>query len=121
MPNEVEGTPKSITIEYTPGFKRNLRRLARKYRHIKFDLTTLIQEIEAGNTPGDQIPRAEDEIYKVRVANSDLQRGKSGGYRVIYAIESPTKYILVTIYSKTEQADVSIAELQRILAELDAE
>lgn len=65
MPEEAEGPSKSVTIEFTPGFKRNLRRLARKYRHIKSDLTPLIKEIEAGNTPGDRIPRAEDEIYKV--------------------------------------------------------
>ncbi len=76
---------------------------------------------EAGGLPGDQIPRAKDEIYKARVANSDLQRGKSGGYRVIYSVETPTQRVLVTVYSKTEQADVTMEELRRIIKEVDRE
>ena len=85
------------------------------------DLGPLIKNIEAGDLPGDQVPRAQEEIYKVRVANSDLQRGKSGGYRVIYSVETPTQRVLVTVYSKTEQADVTMEELRRILKEADAE
>jgi len=121
MPNEPEGVKAPIRVRFTPGFKRNLRRLARKYRHIKSDIEPLIKEIEAGGLPGDQIPRAKDEIYKARVVNSDLQRGKSGGYRVIYSVETPTQRVLVTVYSKTEQADVTMEELRRIIKEVDRE
>ncbi len=121
MPSEPESTEPPIDVRFTPGFKRNLRRLTRKYRHIKSDLEPLIQEIEAGRLPGHQIPRVENEIYKARVANSDLQRGKSGGYRIIYLVETPTRRILVTVYSKTQQADVTVGDLRRLIKELEKE
>lgn len=36
-------------------------------------------------------------VYKVRVRNSNIQKGKSAGYRLIYEIESPTSLLLLTI------------------------
>jgi len=57
-------------------------------------------------------------IFKVRIRNSDVSRGKSGGYRAIYYLKTPTMIILVTIYSKTEQSDISPARIRKILAEL---
>jgi mRNA-degrading endonuclease RelE of RelBE toxin-antitoxin system len=121
MPNEAEPC---IEIIFTQEFKRNLRRLARKYCHIKSDITPLLEELENAESPGDQIPRTAYTVYKVRVANSDLQRGKSGGYRVIYSSKvssTPMRIVLLTIYSKTEQGDIPVAKLQRILEESETE
>ena len=121
MPNEAEPC---IEIIFTQEFKRNLRRLARKYRHIKSDITPLLKELENAESPGDQIPRTGYTVYKVRVANSDLQRGKSGGYRVIYSSKvssAPIRIVLLTIYSKTEQGDIPVAKLERILEESETE
>ena len=56
-------------------------------------------------------------IFKVRIRNSDVSRGKSGGYRVIYYLKTATAVILVTIYSKTEQSDISSAKIKKILSE----
>jgi len=66
-------------LEFTPEFKRNLRILARKYRHIRSDLEPLLNDLEEGNTPGDQVPGTGFAIFKVRVKNSDAKRGKGGG------------------------------------------
>jgi len=41
---------------------------------------------------------SEPSSIKVRLRNSDAQRGKSGGYRVIYYLKTKAKIILVTIY-----------------------
>jgi mRNA-degrading endonuclease RelE of RelBE toxin-antitoxin system len=51
----------------------------------------------------------------VRVRNNDLQRGKSGGYRVIYYIETQDEVILLTIYSKSDQSDVPADTIRRII------
>ena len=52
----------------------------------------------------------------MRIRNSDSQRGKSGGYRMIYwARES--RVVLITIYSKAEQGNVSASQIRRIIAE----
>ena len=106
-------------IEYTPEFKRNLRALAKKYRHIRSEVQPVIDKLEVGELVGVQVPRIPYTIFKVRVRNSDIQKGKRSGYRMIYHLKSPTNIILVTIYSKLDQADISSKEIRRILKEFD--
>lgn len=103
-------------VVYTPEFKRNLRQLAKKYRHIRDDLQPTIDQLADGLKPGDQISGIQHEVFKLRVGNSDARKGKSGGYRVIYYVKGEEAIVLVTIYSKSEQADVSAAEIRRIIA-----
>jgi mRNA-degrading endonuclease RelE of RelBE toxin-antitoxin system len=114
MPNE-PAAPRQV--EFTPEFKRNLRALAKKYRHIRTDVQPVIDQLLAGEIIGDQVPGVDYTIFKVRVRNSDLQKGKSSGYRIIYYLKTETRLILVTIYSKLEQADISAREIRRILKE----
>ena len=116
MPSEPAGP---VQVEYTPEFKRNLRALARKYRHIRSDVQPVIDQLRAGEVIGDQVPRTRYTIFKVRVRNSDIQKGKRSGYRLIYHLKTPTNIILVTIYSKLDQADVSAEQIRRILIEFD--
>jgi mRNA-degrading endonuclease RelE of RelBE toxin-antitoxin system len=48
-----------------------------------------------------------------------MQVGKRSGYRVIYAVDvTGTRCILLYIYAKAEQADVTPAEIERLLADL---
>lgn len=54
-------------------------------------------------------------VYKVRLANRDASRGKSGGYRVIYYLPTDDLTLLLTIYSKTDQSDIVADEIRRIL------
>ena len=44
-----------MDVEYSNAFKRQLKRLSRRYRHIKQDVKPIIDELADGNTPGDQI------------------------------------------------------------------
>lgn len=60
-------------------------------------------------------------LYKVRAANSDSQRGKSGGYRVIYYLKTDTRRILVTIYAKSDQEDIAPETLDRLMDEVERE
>jgi len=106
-----------IDVQFTPEFKRNLRTLAKKYRHIRDDVDPVIEALQAGAILGDQIPGVGYTLFKVRVPNQDSARGKSGGYRVIYYLRTSTNIILVTIYSKTEQADISAVQIRRIVGE----
>lgn len=56
---------------------------------------------------------------KMRVRNSDIQKGKRSGYRLIYYLKTHTNIILVTIYSKLDQADISPEQIRRVLIKLD--
>jgi mRNA-degrading endonuclease RelE of RelBE toxin-antitoxin system len=67
MPNN----PQASEIVYTPEFKRNLRQLAKKYRHIKSDVQSVIEDLIQGRTPGDQIPGIRYQVFKARAKNSD--------------------------------------------------
>ena len=58
-------------------------------------------------------------VFKVRARNSDIAKGKSSGYRLIYQVKDTALVVLVTIYSKLDQADISPAQIRRILAESD--
>lgn len=68
---------------------------------------------------GDQIQGVGYTAYKARVKNSDACRGKSGGYRVIYYIRTADRLILLTIYAKTKQTDISVEEIRRIIDEVE--
>jgi len=47
-----------LQVTFTPEFKRNLRQLAKKYRHIKSDLQPLLDRLAGGSKPGDQAARS---------------------------------------------------------------
>lgn len=108
-----------MIVSYSDAFKRQVRRLSRKYRRIRSDVQPLIDQLEAGEIPGDQIQGVGRTVYKVRIKNSDALRGKSGGYRIIYYLHTEGSVLLITIYSKTDQSDIDAAELVNIIRQED--
>ena len=76
-------------IFFARRFKQDVRELSKKYRHIRSDLQTTLEEISQGNVIGNQISGVGYPVFKVRIKNSDIDKGKSGGYRLIYYIQSP--------------------------------
>ncbi len=110
-----------VQLKFTALFKRRLKGLAKKYRQIQADVQPVLDEIIQGNFIGNQIAGTQYTVYKVRAKNSDAQVGKSGGYRLIYQVESPTQVVLHLIYSKSEQANVSAEEIQIAIAQYQAD
>ncbi len=107
-----------VQVEYSARFRRDIKRLYKKYRHIQTDVQPLIQQLEQGETPGDQMQGVGYAVYKVRVQNSDVEKGKSGGYRVIYYVKTDALTMLITMYSKSEMKDVSTDQIRQIIEEL---
>ena len=105
----------AVTVRYSDAFKRQLKRLSRRYRRIRGDVQPLLERLSVGETLGDRIQAPGHVLYKVRVRNSDAARGKSGGYRIIYYIHTETELLLVAIYCKSDQADISHRELLEII------
>ena len=106
-------------VEFAPIFLAFLKHLAKKYRSVRQDLEPLVERLERGETPGDQVRGTRNPAYKARLRNRDAQRGKSGGYRVIYYLWKPEYVVLLAIYSKTEQVDISPAEIRRLIEEFE--
>jgi mRNA-degrading endonuclease RelE of RelBE toxin-antitoxin system len=117
----MQSEPSPIQIALTPRFKKDLRELAKRYRSIRADLQSLTEQLQAGETPGDQIAGIQYKIFKVRLKNSNIQKGKSGGYRVIYYLKTDTKIILATIYSKSDFSDVSNEIIEEAIAQYEQE
>jgi len=115
MPNEFP----SVQIYLTPEYKQNLRDLSKRYRNIRSDTQEVIEQIQAGKFIGDRIPGLGENnvVFKVRVKNSNIQKGKSAGYRLIYQLELATSVLLLTIYSKLDREDISANEILSILGE----
>jgi mRNA-degrading endonuclease RelE of RelBE toxin-antitoxin system len=65
--------------------------------------------------PGDQIPDIGYAVFKLRVRNSDTQKGKSGGYHLIYYVKTAMAILLLTIYTKSEQVDIAADDLRSII------
>jgi mRNA-degrading endonuclease RelE of RelBE toxin-antitoxin system len=99
-------------VRFTLPFKRRLKALAKRYRQIQTDIQPIVDELQAGNFVGEQIPGTNVTVFKVRAKNSDIPTGKSGGYRVIYQVISPEDVLLLLIYAKSDQVDVSIEEIE---------
>jgi mRNA-degrading endonuclease RelE of RelBE toxin-antitoxin system len=107
-----------ITVVFTDEFKRRLRTLSKKYRQIRSDVQPIIEQLQAGEFVGNQIAGTGYTVFKVRVRNSDIQKGKSGGYRLIYQLESSAIVVLLIIYSKSDTDDVAREEIKSIIEEL---
>jgi len=89
----------SFKIQATHRFKKDLKRLAKKYHKIKADYEKLLDLLEKNSAVGTPIGH---DCYKIRVANSSIPTGKSGGFRVIALVKiEKERVILLTIYSKT--------------------
>jgi mRNA-degrading endonuclease RelE of RelBE toxin-antitoxin system len=109
----------NIIVIALPTFTQNIRRLKKKYRNILRDVKPTIEQLESGETPGDQVSGIGYPVFKVRVRNTDAQRGKSGGYRILYYLKTNTNILLLTLYSKSEQDDIAAEDLKSIIEEYD--
>lgn len=83
------GMTSKMTIEifYADAFKRNARRLLKKYSQFSKDVDNFIQQLQVGEISGDLIQHVGLDVYKARIKNSDNQKGKSASYRVIYYLK----------------------------------
>ena len=84
----------------------NYYRNKKHYTKIKKDISSVLEELEAGNLIGARLDNLQlDEgtaAYKVRVANSSANVGKSNGFRIIYYLAVQQEIYLLTIYSKKD-------------------
>lgn len=108
-----------IQVEASLTFNRNLRTLAKKYRSIRNDIQPVIEQLQQGELLGDQIPGVGYTVFKLRVRNSDTQKGKSGGYRLVYYVKTATGIILLTVYTKSEQVDIAANDIRRIITDYE--
>ena len=107
-----------VTYGYTTEFKRQIKRLKKKYASIQSDFDVLLAELSENPFAGVDLGNG---VRKVRMAIKSKGKGKSGGARVItYNIDEKAEVLhidLLTIYDKSEIENVSDSYIQNLLTE----
>jgi len=107
-------------IKITSFFDRRYNRLVKKFPSLQNELNELEKELKLNPFIGVSLGSG---LYKIRLADKDKGKGKSGGFRVITYLVFQTKdtrliYLLV-IYDKSEDStfkkDILIKLVKNIL------
>jgi mRNA-degrading endonuclease RelE of RelBE toxin-antitoxin system len=103
----------SYNIIAVPAFRKELKRLTKKYSSIKIDLALLFEGLKINPTQGTPLGK---NCYKIRLAIASKAKGKSGGARVITNIVVVEKTVyLLSIYDKSEKENLTDEELNKLL------
>ncbi len=110
-----------MTVKISEPFEKQIKRLSKSYRSVVVTVRQLILTLANGELPGDRVSGTALPSYKVRLPNRDANRGKSGGFRVVYVTVVEDTVYLIAIYSKTDTAGLSAAEINELIEELPEE
>ena len=103
-------------IEATPDFAHELKQLAKRYPSMKDDYHDFLEALRKSPLQGKPLGK---HLRKVRFPIASKAKGKSGGARVIthtVLVESDGADItLVTIYDKSDQANITDKELKKLI------
>lgn len=103
----------SYSLVAVPHFKKELKKLVKKYPSLKNDFATLIESLETEPKQGTTLG---NKCYKIRLAIKSKGKGKSGGARVITNIViSDTIIYLLSIYDKSDKENLTDKELMELL------
>ncbi len=108
-----------LSVETTADFDQEVKQLQKRYRRIGEDLRDLIADILESGYRGDRLPHTGAAVYKLRARNRSAQRGKSGGFRILYTPQGAEMMLFIHIYSKSDKAGVTAGEVRRILRDLN--
>lgn len=99
-------------------FERELKRLAKKYKTLLPDIYILRDNLKENPKNGTSLG---SNLYKIRLGTDSKGGGKSGGFRVVtYYVQKTSDgeiVYLVTIFDKSEEANISKERLLKIVSE----
>lgn len=106
----------SYNIVVVPTFKKELKRLAKKYHSLKTDLAILFESLEKNPEQGTFLGK---NCYKIRLSISSKNKGKSGGARIITNIVITEETVfLLSIYDKSEKDNLTDKELEDLISSI---
>ncbi len=88
-----------MKFETLPLFDKQFKKLAKKYNLIKNDVKSFVDNFNSLHQRSTPI---KNNIYKVRLSNTNKNKGKSSGYRVYYYVKVDEIVYLAVIYDKSE-------------------
>ena len=100
-------------------FKKEAKRLIKKYPSLKKELSQLSTILTANPTTGTSLG---NNAYKIRIAIKSKGTGKSGGGRIItYVISNNKEVYLMTIYDKADLETIDDKALRKIIQSIKDE
>ena len=77
------------------------------------------EQLGSKEISGDAIPGFAHQVYKVRIPSIDQQRGKRGGFRIVYFVMTREEEIyLLSIYAKAGNENIRKEELQVLVDQI---
>ena len=103
----------NLNIKTLSCFDKDVKRLFKKYKQLPNDLKVLNKELLENPKSGIELG---NRCYKIRLTNSSIPTGKSGGFRIIYYhIDTNENLYLMSIYSKSELENIDDKIILNIL------
>jgi mRNA-degrading endonuclease RelE of RelBE toxin-antitoxin system len=106
----------SFDIVLTSDFEKELKRLGKKYPSLRDDFAIFLANLQGNPVQGTPLGK---DCYKVRLAISSKNQGKSSGARILTCVKIVDEIIfLFGIYDKSERAVLPEKEIKRRIEKL---
>ncbi len=94
-------------------YKKSYKKLSKQYKNIGNDVDNFIDSINSRDDLGIEL---KSNIFKVRIKNSDKNKGKSAGYRLIsYLALVDNQLHLLYIYDKSKIENLTENEIDKLV------
>ena len=105
-----------MIIEYSESFIKAVKKLKKKYPKCLDDVISEIKKATSNNDYGSRLQNVEAIAYKLRVKNSSIKSGKSGGFRVIIQLYNDKAIVTAMyVYDKREIENLTSNFLKNLL------
>jgi len=85
-------------------FSKEAKKLYKKYKKLPNDLKALSERLHANPKEGVDLGA---NCYKIRLENSSIPTGKSGGFRIVYYYyDGESNLYLLSIFSKRDMENI---------------
>ncbi len=103
----------NLKIIRLDNFSKEAKKLYKKYKKLPSDLKALSERLNAN--PKDGIDLGSN-CYKIRLENSSIPTGKSGGFRIVYYYyDGESDLYLLSIFSKRDMENISDERVLELL------
>ncbi len=108
----------NYSVIATDTFKKQAKKLARKYPSLKDELKKLSDTLKANPTIGTFLGK---NIYKIRIAIKSKKSGKSGGARIItYVLAVKEEVHMLSIYDKSYLEEMKEKRIDQIVKDINS-
>jgi len=105
----------NLKIIRLSNFTKEAKQLYKKYKKLPNDLKILSERLHAHPKYGIDLG---SNCYKIRLENSSIPTGKSGGFRIVYYYYSgDSELYLLSIFSKKDMENISDSKIVSLLCQ----